>query len=252
MKNVLWVCTVFLTLNFCDEPPKKNEKKMKETSTKMQSDWEVLFDGSSTDQWHTYNGEGMSENWHIEDDALVFRPQKGKPKQNIVTNKEYTNFELSLEWRISEVGNSGIFYGVVESENYFEPYLTGPEIQVLDNERHPDAKIKPNYHQAGALYDMVQPSTDVCKPAGEWNHILLTVDHKNNKASVVLNGTEIVSYEPNGANWDAMVTTSKFGNKKAPDYIEAPDFGKFQTGKIGLQDHDDVVSYRNIKIREIQ
>ena len=252
MKNAIWACTVLLTLSFCNEAPKKNEKKMNATTSEMQSDWEILFDGSSTDQWHVYNGEGMSEDWHIEGDALVFRPQKGKPKQNIVTNNDYTNFELSLEWKISEAGNSGIFYGVVESDAYYEPYLTGPEIQVLDNERHPDANANPKYHQAGALYDMVQPSADVCKPAEEWNHVLLTVDHKNNKASVVLNGTEIVRYEPNGPNWNAMVAASKFGNKNSPSYTEAPDFGKFQTGKIGLQDHDDVVSYRNIKIREIQ
>lgn len=249
MKTIIWISAALLSLSFCGNPPKKMEKK---EITSMQGEWEVLFDGSSTDQWHIFNGEGISEDWHIEDGALVFRPIKGHPKQNLVTNKEYTNFELSLEWKISEKGNSGIFYGVIESDKYYEPYLTGPEIQVLDNDGHPDAQANPKYHQAGALYDMVQPSADVCKPAGEWNHVLLTVNHKTNTASVQLNGTEIVRFEPHGEKWDAMVAASKFGNKEAYNYTKAPDFGKFQTGKIGLQDHDDVVSYRNIKIREIQ
>ena len=103
---------------------------------------------------------------------LNLRP-KGDYIHDIVTDKTYRSFQLSIEWNISEGGNSGIFWGVQEGENHNKPYSTGPEIQVLDNERHPDAKANPKFHQAGALYDMVQPSKDVCKPAGEWNHVFL-------------------------------------------------------------------------------
>ena len=253
MKTVFWMGIVFFSLTFCDNPPKKSEKKEEPITQQFRLQWEILFDGSNTDAWHLYNGKDeMSKDWHIEGNALVFRPVKGNPKQNIVTKKMYTNFELSLEWKISEAGNSGIFYGVVESDKYIEPYLTGPEIQVLDNERHEDAFIKPKYHQAGALYDLIQPSSEACNPAGEWNHVLLMVDHQTNKATVKLNGIEILAYEPHGKNWDTLVEKSKFNNMNAYNYVEAPDFGKFQTGKIGLQDHDNVVSYRNIKIREIQ
>ena len=87
MKTVIWISGALLSLSFCGNPPKKMEKK---EVTSMQGEWEVLFDGSSTDQWHIFNGEGISEDWHIEDGALVFRPIKGHPKQNLVTNKEYT------------------------------------------------------------------------------------------------------------------------------------------------------------------
>ncbi len=141
--------------------------------------------------------------------------------------------------------------GVREGKEFGEPYLTGPEIQILDNDRHPDALEKPKYHQAGALYDMIQPTSDVCNPAGEWNHVVLTIDHNTNKGSVVLNGTEIVTFAVYGPQWDSLVKASKFSNKEASNYIEAPKFGTFRTGKIGLQDHGDQVYFRNIKIKEL-
>ena len=121
--------------------------------------------------------------------------------------------------------------------------MTGPEIQILDNERHPDAQANPKFHQAGALYDLVQPTADVCKPAGEWNHVLLSVNHNTNEGSVQLNGTEIVTFPLSGEGWDALVNNSKFKDWKG--------FGAFKTGRIGLQDHDDRVSFRNIKIKEL-
>jgi len=180
---------------------------------------------------------------------LTFDPAlrpKGDYVHDIVTDKIYKNFELSIEWNISEGGNSGIFWGVQEGELHNKPYATGPEIQVLDNERHPDAKANPKFHQAGALYDLVQPSKDVCKPAGQWNHILLSIDHIKNKGSVKLNGTQIVEFPLSGPQWDALVSNSKFN-----DQCEFKYFGKFKSGKIGLQDHSDKVSFRNIKIRKL-
>ena len=186
----------------------------------------------------------MSSAWVVEDGAMVLPDGTGSGKgNNIVTDKEYTNFELSMEWKIVEGGNSGIFWGVKEGEGYKTPYQTGPEIQVLDNERHPDSFNKPNYHQAGALYDMVQPSQNVCKPAGEWNHVLISINYNTNKASVKLNDVEIVTFALTGPDWDALVADSKFS--------DWDDFAKFKTGKIGLQDHGDGVSYRNINIREL-
>ena len=128
-----------------------------------------------------------------------------------------------------------------EGKEFGEPYVTGPEIQILDNERHPDAKANPKFHQAGALYDLVQPSADVCNPAEEWNHVLLTVDHNANEGNVVFNGTEIVRFPLSGEAWDELVNNSKFKGWEG--------FGAFKTGKIGLQDHDDKVSFRNIKIK---
>jgi len=163
---------------------------------------------------------------------------------NMVTDREFTNFELSLEWMVTEGANSGIMWGVVEDDNYPEPYYTGPEIQVLDNINHPDAKNGTS-HQAGALYDMVSPIKDVVKPLGEWNNYRITINHKTNEGSVVLNGEKIVEFPVNGEAWDTMVANSKFTAWEA--------FGKSKTGKIALQDHGEAITigYRNIKIREL-
>ena len=199
MNKILLITMVSICVA-CKQTPKKNTSTV-ESNTKKR-EWVDLFDGVSFSGWHQFNSSEMSAAWIIEDGAMVLPDGTGEGKgNNIVTDKEFTNFELSLEWKIVEGGNSGIFWGVKEGEGYETPYQTGPEIQVLDNERHPDSFNNPNFHQAGALYDMVEPE------------------------------------------WDALGANSKFKDWK--------DFAKFKTGKIGLQDHGDGVSYRNIKIREL-
>jgi hypothetical protein len=149
---------------------------------------------------------------------------------------------LSLECKISEGGNSGIFWGIKEDEKYSQPYETGPEIQVLDNEKHPDAK-NGTTHQAGSLYDMVPPSEDVTKAVGEWNTCIITIDHRQNKGSVQLNGVEVATFPLANDAWNEMVSKSKFADWEG--------FGKFTTGKIGVQDHGDIVAFRNIRIKEL-
>ena len=206
------------------------------------SEWITLFDGTSFDNWRGYLTEEMYSEWTIEDGSMVFTPS-GNGGKNIITKGTFTDFEMSLEWKISEGGNSGIFWSVYEDPKYKEAYQTGPEIQVLDNERHPDAKANPKYHQAGALYDLVQPMHDVCNPAGQWNLCVLKVNHKTNEGSVTLNGTVIVTFPVHGEAWDAMVEKSKFKGWEG--------FGKHHTGHIGLQDHGDKVWFRNIKIKEL-
>lgn len=211
----------------------------------FEGEWKVLFDGTNFDAWKRYKEDGVGDAWKIEDGAMVFYPPKERAKgekYNLVTKEEFTNFVLSIDWKISEGGNSGIFWGVQEIESLREAYHSGPEIQVLDNEKHPDAKNGP-VRQAGALYDMVGPSEDVTKPVGEWNTYVITVNHKSNKGNVVLNGTEVASFPVNGEEWEAMIDKSKF---KGSEH-----FGKYRTGRIGLQDHGDIVSYRNIKIKSL-
>ncbi|MGB0601673.1 MAG: 3-keto-disaccharide hydrolase [Flavobacteriaceae bacterium] len=219
------------------------------TTNETKGDWESLFDGETLNGWHRFNRKGVTPIWTAKNGLLTFDPElrpKGDYIHDIVTDKAYKSFELSIEWNISEGGNSGIFWGVQEGESHNKPYSTGPEIQVLDNERHPDAKANPKFHQAGALYDLVQPSKDVCNPAGEWNHIVLKIDHNKNQGSVKLNGTKIVEFPLSGPEWDALVSNSKFN-----DDCNFKRFGKFKSGKIGLQDHGDKVSFRNIKIRKL-
>jgi hypothetical protein len=257
VKKLVSVLLLSLGIISCQGNPnkKKNIESQKVKTSNVTEEWISLFDGKTFNGWHQYNGESIGKEWAVEKGIMVFNPEGnrnyGDGGRNIVTDKEFTNFILSIEWKVSEAGNSGIFWGVKEGEEFGEPYLTGPEIQVLDNDRHPDAQENPKYHQAGALYDMVQPTSDVCNPAGEWNLVVLSIDHNTNKGSMVLNGTEIVTFAVHGPEWDSLVKASKFGNKEASNYIEAPKFGTFRTGKIGLQDHEDQVFFRNIKIKEL-
>ncbi|MCM5662556.1 3-keto-disaccharide hydrolase [Galbibacter mesophilus] len=245
-KIVSCLALVSLTMLSCKENKKSEENQdvASEMETKKEvkteNEWEFLFDGKDFSAWHMYNGGEVSEAWTIEGDAMVLTP--GDNAGNIVTNEEFENFVLSLEWKISEGGNSGIFWGVQEGENYGQPYKTGPEIQVLDNERHPDAK-NGTTHQAGALYDMIAPSEDVAKPAGEWNTCVIKIDHTSNHGEVTLNGTKIVEFPVHGDKWKEMIANSKFKDWEG--------FGAFQKGKIGLQYHGDKVYFRNIKIKEL-
>ena len=157
-----------------------------------------------------------------------------------MTDGEYQDYELSLEWKIDACGNSGIIFNVVEDAKYNNTYLTGPEMQVLDNSCHPDAKIIK--HRAGDLYDLISCSTETVKPAGEWNHARIISDKA--KMQFWLNGTKVVEFTMHTPQWDEMVANSKFKTM--------PDFGDAMKGHIALQDHGDQVWFRNIKIRELK
>ena len=251
MKNLLLIVCMATVVFGCKDKAEKTQKEMESEriaeaeAEKPPKEWTLLFDGSSFDGWKEYNKEGVSKNWKIEDGAMVFYPPADRKKGdafNLVTKKEYTDFILSLEWKISEGGNSGVFWGVNETPELSEAYQTGPEVQVLDNEKHPDAK-NGTTHQAGSLYDMVAPSEDVTKPVGEWNTMVITVNHKEQKGSISLNGTDIVDFPVGNEMWNVMVSKSKFA--------DWDHFGKFTTGKIGLQDHGDKVAFKNIKIKEL-
>jgi len=255
MKKLIFSAVLALLVIGCKEKTDKKNMDVESNTmaqsdemtpeVKMDGEWQVLFDGSNFDSWKRYLEDGVGDAWKIEDGAMVFYPPKERKKgekYNLVTKEDFTSFVLSVDWKISEGGNSGIFWGVKEVESLPEAYHSGPEIQVLDNEKHPDSKNGPT-RQAGALYDMVGPNKDVTKSVGEWNTCVITVDHNTNKGNVVLNGTEIASFPVHGAEWEAMIDKSKFKGSKH--------FGKYKTGRIGLQDHGDIVSYRNIKIKSL-
>ena len=218
-----------------------------------QSDWIYIFDGKSFDGWHQYNSDEIGSQWSIDNGELIFTNNKEK-KQDLVTEQEFENFELSIEWNISKGGNSGIFYGVKEFAELDEAYKSGPEIQVLDNENFYTAT---KLHRSPSLYDLVGPDNNNVRvyPHGEWNHLLLKIDHKKNLGTVVMNGQFAFSYPLSGPEWDKLVSKSKFRYK---DYYvnrgtnkEFLAFGSFKSGKIGLQDHGSNVKFRNIKIREL-
>ena len=228
-------------------------------SFSQNSEWTYLFDGKTFNGWHQYNKDKMSDAWYIENGEIVLKSKNDNVSwgNDIVTDKSYTNFELSIEWKIPKGGNSGVFFKVNEIPEVNAPWKTGPEIQVLDNENF----CCPNtlYHQAPALYDMKPIGKIKYNPHGEWNHLLLRVDHTKNEGSITFNGQFVYSFPLYGSEWDELVSRSKFSDDEYyknlepdhPYFTYAPFFGKFKSGKIGLQDHGWDVRFRNIKIREL-
>lgn len=202
--------------------------------------WQLLFDGKTTQGWHTYQSDKAGVAWKISEDALFLDTSNKQEKGgDLVTDQEFENYELYVEWKVQACGNSGVIFNVQESEAYKYVWVTGPEMQVLDNECHPDAKIIK--HRAGDLYDLISCSKETVKPAGEWNAARL-ISNKG-KFEFWLNGVKTVEFTMHTHEWDAMVAASKFKSM--------PGFGKFSKGKIALQDHGDQVWYRNIKIKPL-
>ena len=205
--------------------------------------WIDLFNGKNLEGWHTYGAGDSYDGWHVENGVLAFDFQlrtDGR-SSNLVTDKKYHNFELSLEWNISDQGNSGVFWGVIENEQFKHPYQTGPEIQILDDNWKEYVEERGDINRAGSLYGLMAPSTIVSKPAGIWNHYLIHIDHNENIGYVVFNDEEILRFPVHGPEWEAMIAKSGFANW--------PDFGIARTGHIGLQEHGGKVEFKNIKIK---
>ena len=241
---IICLCSLFA----CNQTEKKSQEKVETQNTVSSKEtpnkegWTILFDGSSLDNWRGYLSENIYPEWTIQYDVMVFTPGEVGGK-NIITKEKYTNFILSLEWKISEAGNSGIFWGVHEDEKFPEAYMTGPEIQVLDNEKHPDSFVGNGIHKAGSLYDLIGYPAEDIYPAGQWNLCVLEVNQTANLARVTMNEKTTISFPLHGVEWDKMVDNSKFKDWEG--------FGKYRTGHIGLQDHSDQVSYKNIKIKKL-
>jgi hypothetical protein len=209
--------------------------------------WILLFNGKDFTGWRQYNSTEMAKNWVVEDGAMkVFTGEGKDPGQGaggdiIYDAKKFKNFELSIDWKVGKMGNSGIFFSVREVPD--QPiYYASPEIQVLDNVDATDNKLPS--HLAGSLYDILPADPKTVKPAGEWNNIVITVN--NGKVTHIQNGVKVVEYELWTPKWDEMVANSKF--KTFPGFIE----GIAREGYIGLQDHGYPIWFRNIKIRELK
>ncbi|WP_114789170.1 DUF1080 domain-containing protein [Niabella yanshanensis] len=205
--------------------------------------WKLLFDGTSTDGWHAYGSKSIGTAWKTANGALFLDTNKdGEPKTggDIVSDKEYGNFELQIDWKIDKNGNSGIcIYSHEDRARYEWMWSTAPEIQIVDNEGHPDGKIFK--HQAGDLYDLIPAKSHAEHPPLEWNTYLIRC--VNGKLDVHLNGVHIIDTQLWNDNWRTLIAGSKFRN--------AADFGTYKVGRIGLQDHGNNVWFRNIKIKEL-
>jgi hypothetical protein len=208
-------------------------------------EWISLFDGKTTKGWHSFGKTTVGEAWKVEDGAIVFDPavkQAGKSAGDIVTNEGFKDFHLQLEWKISKNGNSGIIFFVQDDPTkYKETWHTGPEMQVLDNDGHEDGKFI--RHRAGNLYDLIEGKEGVVKPYDQWNKV--DIIFKNNKLDLILNDVTTVSTHVGDDGWKELIRRSKFSQG------ESPDFAKVFSGHIALQDHDNKVSYRNIRIKKL-
>jgi hypothetical protein len=193
--------------------------------------WRSLFDGKTTAGWRGFRQTTIPAGWQVVDGALTRVGQGG----DIVSTEKYANFELTLEWKVAPGANSGIMYRVTEDTNF--TYYSGPEMQVLDDERHADGKSR--LTAAGSDYALYPSPPGVVHTAGEWNAIRLVVN--GNHVEHWLNGVKVVEYELGSADWEKRVADSKF--KQWPQY------GRAKSGYIALQDHGDWVAYRNIKIK---
>lgn len=217
------------------------------TTQEKSSGWKLLFDGKTTTGWHGYGKDEVGEGWKVAGGIITLEPDKSIQNRrgvDMVTNDEYDNFDLKLDWRIGPKGNSGvIFYIHEDAVKYPETYNTGLEMQVLDNGTpthlgHSDAKLYT--HRAGDLYDLVA-SKEAAHPQGEWNHA--EVISNKGKLDFYLNGMHTLSTTLWDDNWKQMLAISKFNSM--------PDFGVFKKGKISLQDHGEEVAFKNIKIKRL-
>jgi len=215
------------------------------TDAQKADGWQLLFDGQSTKGWHRYGGKPVGSAWKIADgtiylDTTIKENWQVKDGGDIVSDEEFENFHLKLEWKIAKDGNSGImFYVHEDTAKYKWPWETGPEMQVLDNNGHPDSKIIK--HRAGDLYDLISCSKETVKPAGEWN--LAEVKSVNGKLELFLNGENVVTTQLWDDAWKKMVAGSKF--------VKMPDFGTYKKGHIALQDHGNTVWYRNVMVKRL-
>lgn len=243
MKNsiVTFVLAAILT-SFSSCSQKVNTLSSKEEK----EGWILLFNGSDFSGWRQVNGTEMPKNWMIEENSLKVvtgdgkKPGQGAQGDIIYGEKQFKNFELSIDWKASKMANSGIFYNVREVQG--QPiYYASPEIQVLDNADATDNKIPS--HLAGSLYDMLAADPNTVNPAGKWNNIVVRME--NGKVTHIQNSKIVVEYELWTPGWDEMVAKSKFST--FPGFTE----GISKEGYIGLQDHGYPVWFRNIKIREL-
>ena len=249
---LLLLISVFFALN-CNAVPRKKEGTKEKaafntlTSEEKAQGWFLLFDGKTNEGWRGNNKPNFPKGWIIEDGTLKCqasgRGEAGAADGGdiLFVKQKFSNFHLKIEWKISEGGNSGIFYLGREVDGW-PIYKTAPEMQVLDNDRHPDALLGTDGNRkAGSLYDLIPAKPQNTKPSGEWNTVEIisyqgTIVHKQN-------GATVVEYHLWTPEWNDLVKNSKFPALN-PDWANIA-----KEGVIALQDHGNDVWFRNIKIR---
>ena len=247
LKKISFLCLLFI-FQSCNDKHVKNIDK-KEEKYLESSSWIPLFKRNSLDGWHYFQDDGKKSGWTVNDGVFTFTSvdASGEGDKSLVSDKEYTSFAIYFEWKVSPGSNSGFFWGVKEDDKYEFPYVTGPEIQILDKGLNDETLDKTTI--AGGLYGLVAPKKIVTKPANDWNNYLITIDQEKNYGNVIHNGVDIVTFPLRGNTWEKMLEGTKFVN--CIDEWKYCEFGKFKTGKISIQDHPGTISFRNMKIKEL-
>lgn len=245
MKKVIILYGVALMVLAGCSGSKKTSSSGQGRTNEQEGGWISLFDGRTTKGWHSYGKVEAGKAWKAKGGELHLDASKKNEWQtneggDLVTNDEYQDFHLQLEWKISKGGNSGIIFYVHEDPlKYEQTWNTGMEMQVADNEENEDGKIFK--HRAGDLYDLIPSSKDVIKKAGEWNAVEIV--SSKGKLDFYVNGTHTITTNLWDNNWRNLIAHSKFNTM--------PDFGTFRQGRIALQDHGADVWFRNIRIKRL-
>jgi hypothetical protein len=250
MKTIvkLLLLTFVLNTGWTKETPAQKSSDNKLSKTEKKEGWILMFNGKNTENWRGFNRPDAPGVWSVSEGTLFCKAMKNEEaepgqKGYIIYGEQFSNFHLKVDWKISEGGNSGIFYLGAE-EGYSSIVNTAPELQVLDNERHPDAKQGKNGNRlSGALYDLIPAEPQNANPAGEWNSVEVIV--KDGLLKHIMNGEEVLSVQLWTEEWKELVAGSKFP-KIREDWYDVP-----REGYIGLQDHGNDVWFKNIKIRKL-
>lgn len=221
------------------------------TAQEKKDGWKLLFDGKTTNGWRgAYKDKFPAKGWDVTDGMLTIQQSNGSESESfgdIVTDGEYSDFDLVFDFKLTEGANSGVKYFVAEQSPKPKGSAFGLEFQVLDDDKHPDAKLGRNGNRTvGSLYDLIPASGKKANPIGEWN--TGRVISKGKHVEHWLNGTKVVEYERGSEQFRELVAMSKY---KAPDYNANGRFGEAPKGHILLQDHGNRVYFRNMKIKTL-
>lgn len=237
MRNSLLASCVCLLTAAVSAPLAQDAQNSLSASEKA-AGWRLLFDGTTTKGWRGYNKPDTTGlRWVVRDGALCLPPADGtdtRGNRDVITTDTFGDFDLTWDWKVEPGANSGLKYFIVEAGKS----AIGHEYQLIDDAKHPDAKISPE-RQTASFYDVKPATARPTKPVGQWNSSRVLV--QGNHVEHWLNGTKVLDYELSSPEILALVKDSKFKDHAG--------FGTKKQGHILLQDHGDSVCYRNVKVR---